>query len=192
MTTGLEGIMAEAIRYIFNEGKAAEAASYLLFLNGGTLDSMKLIRLLYIADRRSLSQFHSSITTDSYYSLKLGPVPSAILDCIKHPEDYPADSPWNSLMETCKSDHTVRQKKSFAPFYLSEEEMAILWDVDKSCGNNDIPELANQFPEWKDPRGSRIPLYIEDILEAAIADEAERKIAADDIRLSAHLHGIAL
>ena len=70
--------------------------------------------------------------------------------------------------------------------------MAILWDVDKSCGNNDIPELANQFPEWKDPRGSRIPLYIEDILEAAIADEAERKIAADDIRLSAHLHGIAL
>ena len=187
--------MAQTIRYLFDERKAAEAASYILSLNCGKLNYMKLIKLLYIADRRSLSQCHSSITTDSYYSLKLGPVPSAILDCIKHPEDYPADSPWNSLMETCKSDYTVRQKKSFAPFYLSEEEMAILCDVDKTYKKKepfDISELTHSFPEWKNPGDSRIPLYIEDILEATITDKEERKSAAKDIRLSAHLHDISL
>ena len=48
-----------------------------------------------------------------------------------------------------------------------------------------MSELTHSFPEWKDPGGSRIPLFIEDILDNTISDDNERETALDDIRLSA-------
>ncbi len=102
----------ETLKYIFDEQKAAEAASCLLSVNGGCLPYMKLIKLLYIADRRSLTMYHSSITTDSYFSMKFGPVPTSILDCIKHADEYPSDSPWNSSIKTL--GYNVILKKTFS------------------------------------------------------------------------------
>lgn len=184
---------SKSIKYVFNEGKAAEAASYLLSLSGGTMPYMKLLKLLYIADRRYLSQYHASITTDFYYSLPKGPVATAIFDCIKHPEDFPQDSPWNESIATDQPNYSVILKRPFRPSWTSECERDLLKEVYNEYKNEDqfsLSELTHSFPEWKDPEGSRIPLFIEDILEKTIPDEEERKEALDDIRLSAWVASI--
>lgn len=179
------------VRYIFNEGKATEAAAFLLSLNNGSLPYMKLIKLLYIADRISLSEYHSSITTSSYYSMKFGPVTSEIFDRIKHPEDYQVDGAWNSTIE--KKIYDVFLKKDFIPYYLSKNERNILSRVDeeyKNVDQFDLSEFSHTFPEWRDPGDSSIPISIEDILQATIADREEQKEAMDDIVLSAYLQNM--
>lgn len=180
-----------SLGYIFNEGKAAEAAAYLLSLNDGRLPYLKLIKLLYISDRRALTMYHASITTSSYYSMKFGPVTSEILDRIKHPEDFPEDGYWNSAMD--KDGYDICLKTEFKPYFLSEAEREILAAVDSDCKDMEkfeIADFTHSFAEWRDPGDSRCPLSIEDILQATISDDAERQEAINDIRLSAHLQSL--
>lgn len=182
----------ETLKYIFDEQKAAEAASCLLSVNGGCLPYMKLIKLLYIADRRSLTMLHSSITTDSYFSMKYGPVPTCILDCIKHADEYPSDSPWNSSIKTRGYD--VILKKTFSQRFLSQEERDLLETVNseyKGKDQFDLSDITHAFPEWHNPGDSRIPLPIEDILQATISDDKKREEAASDIRMSAYIHNLS-
>lgn len=182
----------ETLKYIFDEQKAAEAASCLLSVNGGCLPYMKLIKLLYIADRRSLTMYHSSITTDSYFSMKYGPVPTSILDCIKHADEYPSDSPWNSSIKTL--GYNVILKKTFSQCFLSQEERDLLETVNseyKGKDQFDLSDITHAFPEWHNPGDSRIPLPIEDILQATISDDKKREEAASDIRMSAYIHNLS-
>ena len=182
----------ETLKYIFDEQKAAEAASCLLSVNGGCLPYMKLIKLLYIADRRSLTMLHSSITTDSYFYMKYGPVPTCILDCIKHADEYPSDSPWNSSIKTRGYD--VILKKTFSQRFLSQEERDLLETVNseyKGKDQFDLSDITHAFPEWHNPGDSRIPLPIEDILQATISDDKKREEAASDIRMSAYIHNLS-
>lgn len=181
----------KTVNYIFDERKASEAAAFILSLNNSRLPYLKLIKLLYIADRISLSEYHSSITTDAYVSMKLGPVTSGILDHIRHSEDYPEDGPWNSTI--CTEGYDVCLKHDFVPCFLSQEEMDVLREVNDryvKYDKFDLAQLTHMFPEWQDPGNSRIPIQIEDILFAAISDEVERSQAVEDIKLSAHLHNL--
>ncbi len=68
------------MRLRFNERKATQAAAHLLKLRGGEMSFMKLINLLYLADRSALLQWVRPITTDSYVSMDRGPVLSRVLD----------------------------------------------------------------------------------------------------------------
>ena len=91
---------------------------------------MKLMKLLYIADRVSLSEYHYSITTDSYYSMKFGPVVSGIYDCIRHWNDLPDDSPWKRTIFIDKERYEAVLTDETNSFdMLSEEEKDILRDA---------------------------------------------------------------
>jgi uncharacterized phage-associated protein len=52
------------VRFPFDERKAAQAAAYLLKKHDGRLNFMKLIKLLYLADRKSLLENGKPITGD--------------------------------------------------------------------------------------------------------------------------------
>lgn len=56
----------------FIEAKATQAAARLLRNRGGKMSYMKLIKLLYLADREALAQWGRSITTDTYVSMDKG------------------------------------------------------------------------------------------------------------------------
>ncbi len=181
-----------SLAYVFNEGKATEAAAYLLSLNSGKLPYLKLIKLLYISDRRALKEYHSSITTSSYYSMKFGPVTSEILDMIKHPEDFAENGYWNSTIS--REDYDLKLKKDFKPYFLSVVELEILNAVDRKYKNMEkfeIADFTHSFEEWNDPGESRSPISIEDILHATIKDDEERAEAIKDISLSIHLQAIS-
>ena len=83
-----------AMRLPFNEKKATQAAAYLLRLRGGRMSYMKLIKLLYLADRISLNRRGRPITTDRYVSMDRGPVLSRTLNLITEERDPAAPSFW--------------------------------------------------------------------------------------------------
>ena len=71
------------MEFFFDERKAAQAASVLLDRHEGRMPYIKLLKLLYLADREALIETGLPITGDRFVSLKFGPVLSRVLDLIK-------------------------------------------------------------------------------------------------------------
>ena len=53
-----------------NQEKLYQSVGYLLEKYNGRLNEVKLIRLLYLADREMIRQTGDSITGDNYFSMK--------------------------------------------------------------------------------------------------------------------------
>lgn len=94
----------------FDKRKALAAASVLLEKSRGRMPYMKLIKLLYAADRESLLRLGKPIVGGHYYAMKLGPVVSEVLDLVKHspgPEG-PAGEYWSQHFERIGYDSKVQ------------------------------------------------------------------------------------
>ncbi|MEE3701578.1 type II toxin-antitoxin system antitoxin SocA domain-containing protein, partial [Mannheimia haemolytica] len=52
---------------MFDELKIAQATAYLLHKAGGTMEHIKVMKLLYLADRLSWQRYGYSISNDEYY-----------------------------------------------------------------------------------------------------------------------------
>src|SRR5207249_3792384 len=81
-------------RIRFNERKATQAAAHLLRLRGGSMSYLKLIKLLYLADREALLRWGRPISTDCYMAMDRGPVLSRVLDLATDGEDPGTPSIW--------------------------------------------------------------------------------------------------
>src|SRR5688500_4690350 len=79
----------------FNVMKVVQASAVLLKKHGGRMSRLRLVKLLYIADRESLSQTLRPITGDHPAAMEHGPVPSQTYDLIKRKH---VDSPtWGQI-----------------------------------------------------------------------------------------------
>ncbi|MBX3353474.1 MAG: SocA family protein [Phycisphaeraceae bacterium] len=181
--------MVYAPRTRLKLSKAIEASAELLRLErGNRMSYLRLLKLLYLADRTSLERFGRPITYDYYYALKHGPVPSQIYNLIKG--EHPDAPQWSRVI--VRDEYQVRLRTSGAPRseHLSKAEVGVLHEVADQCRKlgddwHIVDYLHDNCPEWarnKPPhdKTSR-PIPLRDILEAVglsdIADEIE-----DDLR----------
>src|SRR3954447_21156373 len=67
----------------FKSSKTTQAAAVLLSLDGGSMDRMRLLKLLYIADRELLAESGRTLTGDRALAMKNGPVLRRVYDLIK-------------------------------------------------------------------------------------------------------------
>ncbi len=67
----------------FDEQKVTEAAAFLLELRGGRMHYIKLLKLLYLADRKAFAQWGIPISNDNYVAMDNGPVPSQTYNLVK-------------------------------------------------------------------------------------------------------------
>src|SRR5271155_5522268 len=73
----------ERMPFRFNFDRALQASAYLLRLDHKKMSYLRLLKLLYIADREWLAVTGESITGDRAYAMKFGPVLSTVYDLIK-------------------------------------------------------------------------------------------------------------
>ncbi len=78
---------------MYRDRKALEAASYLLEKLGGRTQYIKLIKLMYLADRALLRECGRTITGDRMYALPKGPILSRTLDRLEGQDDS-----WNQFL----------------------------------------------------------------------------------------------
>jgi uncharacterized phage-associated protein len=154
----------EVTRFEFDERRAAAAAALLLKLDDGAMDYMRLLKLLYIAERRALERWGKPIIGDRYYALDQGPILSNTLDLCK----YQSRGVWSEQIKRVGLWAVQLQAEpDLGP--LSESEVALLEEVSRIYRDKDQWELSEEthkFPEWKPPRGSRVEILPEDILRA--------------------------
>ena len=171
----------------YREDKTTQAAAYLLRSHDGSMAYMKLIKLLYVADRISLLQHGRPITFDSYFSLDRGPILSKTLDLITEGPGIGESSYWIKYISK-PIGYSVQLVDACPIDELSEAECSILDRVDKHLGSVNrwrlVDFLHEQLPEWEDPHGSSLPIDYAGIFEAKGRDGDE----AHDIELDvAHL-----
>jgi uncharacterized phage-associated protein len=151
-------------RFRFNERKATAAAAFLLQQEGGTMDYMRLVKLLYLAERESLARLGHPLAGGAYDALDQGPILSRVVDLCKQE----SNGPWARQIERAGLWALgLRGAPNFGP--LSPAEMAILEEIFKAHRDHDqwqLSRLMHGLPEWTDPRGSRIEIVPADLLAA--------------------------
>lgn len=156
------------IEFKFNEAKTTQAAALLLKKNGGKMNYMKLIKLLYLADREALSLWERPLTGDAYFSMNNGPVLSKVLDKINSGKMPHMKSYWHKHISNPES-YNVSLKDEPELDELSKREKGLLTNIyEKYRKYNQwkMVEICHKIlPEWKEPAGTSIPIRIEDILK---------------------------
>ena len=147
------------MKFVFDERKAAQAAAHLLHRHGDAMPYIKLIKLLYLADRRAFVETGHPITGDRLVSMKNGPVLSNTLDLIRQTGGR-GRSVWHEYV----SDPRAHAVMAIGPAELDEDddelseyERSLLDAVFREFGGTnewDLVDYTHALPEWTDPKGS--------------------------------------
>ena len=168
------------MRFAFDERRAAQAASILLDRAGGSMDYLKLIKLLYLADRASLIETEVPITDDHYASMKHGPTPCQVLELILQ-EQAREDSIWHRYI---KREHFVAHLCGPVEWeQLSEHNVDLLNEIYETYGQlrpSQVVSATQALPEWRDPGDSAIPIDPADILRYAGYSDYAIELVADN------------
>jgi uncharacterized phage-associated protein len=165
----------------FNSNKTTQAIAFLLHQSSTkSANYMRLIKLLYIADRESLKDTGRPITGDRVFAMDRGPVLSNLLDLIKG--SYYDCSQWDKFIR--KENYHIRLIDSPGNGELCRyeiEKLQEIWDRYDSKDEWDMVNETHEFPEWKKNHmtaaSHRIPLS--DILEAVGRPEKLEDITKD-------------
>lgn len=144
---------------------------------------LKLIKLLYLADREALLRWGRPITTDRYVSLDRGPVLSRVLDLATDGGEPGVQSFW-SLCITEPSNYEVQLKGEPKSDELSDAEVQLLEKIFTDHGRKSrwqLVDFTHTLPEWKDPHGSAIPIEYRDILLAGGKSPLEISAIEDEL-----------
>lgn len=156
---------------LFDERRAAESAAYLLFRAGGRLPVVKLVTLMYLAERLSLQRYGEPLTGDKLVAMPHGPVLSMTYDHINGAltsmdggcEFWVADREGHIL---ALRDPSKIQSPENALLGLSDSDLEVLGDIWTEFGHWDRWSLvtythSDACPEWEDPEGSSRPISYE-------------------------------
>ena len=179
---------------MYNPQKAAQAAATFISLAPGErIDRVRLLKLLYLADRTSFSRYGYTITGDRFAALDYGPIPSMTYDAMKGVGE--GATAWN---EWIRQGATINENRLADGAYperagaLSDADLEVIHEIWAEVGeldNWDTVEWTHaRCPEWSHPGGSSRPITLLDMgqgLEIP-ADELEELLAAnteqDDLR----------
>jgi len=153
----------------FNQKKTTQAAARFLKLAGGRMNYMKLIKLLYLADRGALLGWGRPVSGDKYFLMKLGPVLSEVHDLITEVPRPGEEGIWRAHISP-PSNYEVELKAEAGDDELSRAEEKLMDEIFAAYGRYGPFELIDllhkTLPEWKEIKSGRVPLEYREILQA--------------------------
>jgi len=153
------------IVFRFNLQKALQVLCYLLEKLGPT-DKVKLIKLVYLADRTHFIEHGTSITGDRQCAMKWGPVPSCTLDALNG-EVRGADAELFAFIHI--NDNRVEQRRSPGQALLSGAERDTLDRIIREHGAKQTWSLVEET--------HRLPEYVESYVEGTSTTIPYERIA---------------
>jgi len=170
-----------ALTALFDEKRTAQAAAFFLHKAGGRMPLLKLMKLLYLAERESYRIYGEPISGDQLVSMPHGPVLSLTLDMMNGWGGDAQDG-WNHWVEDRSGHHVALRAPDMLRseqdlLALSDGDVEILGSTWERFGHLDAFALveythSDACPEWQDPHGSSIPIQTEHVLRAVGYDES--------------------
>lgn len=172
---------------MFTVRKVAQMAAVFAKAQGGIINVLKLVKLLYLADREALHRHGFPISFDNVVAMPHGPVLSKTLDLINGFVDGPKGAQWDEWIGD-REDHNVTLRRDFSRTdldELSDTDLEVVHDVISQFGKWDqwtLRDYTHNLKEWRDPNGSRVAIPDEEILIALGRDAKEAAALAQEIQ----------
>jgi uncharacterized phage-associated protein len=170
----------------FDERKAAQIAAFFIQKAGGNINVLKLVKLIYLADRKCMEEYDFPMTYDHLVSMDHGPVNSIIYNCINGMREDQKE--WDAIIAD-RAAHNVgltggAHEVSFDR--LSKAELRVLenaWAAFGKMGEWEIRDWTHEnCPEWDNPHGSSKPIsykYVFTFLKKKNAHELAENVERD-------------
>jgi len=178
------------MNFSFQINKAVEAASEFIQRSGGSINIMKLVKLIYLLDRLSLDQRGFPVVGGSYFSMTNGPVTSEILDLINYGRlrDVPSTIWEKSISD--RINHEIKLVDHFPPREsLSDAEIKLIdqiWSVHGPKNQWELVEWCHSnCKEWTRLQKGCLSIGVENIAEAlGKSPEAKKKLITEASELN--------
>lgn len=181
----------------YNERKAAQVAAFFLFRAQGRMPILKLMKLLYLAERSSYQKFGEPIIGDKLVSMDHGPVLSITYQHINGElhsmeggwdtwvsgrENYDVSlqdpscirTPEQDLLELCDDDLDVLERTWSAFGHMTK------WQIRDYTHYN--------CAEWEDPHGSMIPMNLKQLFKALDFNDDQTKELVERVAATSTLN----
>ena len=153
----------------FESAKAAQISAYFAAMEGRAISKLKLIKLIYLAERAFLQKFGDSMLYDEMFSFKDGPICSSTLNGLDEKLDV---SVWNRYVKRLSSRGILSNMGLDRDQYdeISDAEWEILNLVWHEFGWMTASQIRNythrHCPEYTEVPSGRVPISFYDILKA--------------------------
>jgi uncharacterized phage-associated protein len=175
MIVSIASVHGDIMTGLFKETKATQAAARFLTLRGGRMSCIKLVKLLYLADREALLRWGLPITSDRFVSLDIGPVVGWICELVQGEPAPNSARIWRKFISD--PDHyEVHLLADPGSGELGAQELSLIEEIFEQHGRHDrwsLVEYTRALPEWTYPNGSALPIEYRDILKSAGKTESE-------------------
>ena len=166
---------------------AGQMAAWFLRKHGGTMPHLKLMKLLYFAERTSVEKNGYPILGDNLVSMDYGPVLSMTLDYMQGKCAEPGNG-WHKWVSR-KDGYEVSLVREYKPDdldLLSDATLEVLKHVREQFRDMDewgaVYYTHKNCPEWKKPpSNSSIPITYKQLLCALGYEEGEATRAASEL-----------
>jgi uncharacterized phage-associated protein len=137
----------------FNYKKSVQVLNYLASKSDQPFNKMKAIKLVWLADRLHLRKYGRTITGDTYFAMKLGPVGSNtrdILETSSFLSDETLEYSTQYIDVIDKYNYTSKQHPNFEVFSQTDTEaITEIFDAYGNYGHYELSQISHSFPEWK-------------------------------------------
>jgi len=157
------------LTFRFDFPSTLQASAFLLALGKGRMSYLRLLKLLYVADREAVLEHGRPITGGRAVAMKNGPVLSEVLDAVNHKSPHSPE--WEKFIR--RDHYQVELVADPGRKNLSKNEAKKLGEVFERYTDLDdwsLVEETHQFAEWKKsyPGGNGAgDISWEDVLVAA-------------------------
>ena len=134
------------------------------------MNTLKLMKLLYLAERESLRRYGTSMTGDHVVSMDHGMVLSKTLDLARETAIDAHRGGWYAMIAR-HGEHDLELAQDSHPDELdelSQADLDILESVWQEFGHMsqwEIRDHVHTLPEWKDPHGTSTPVHPKDLFK---------------------------
>jgi len=139
--------------------KNIQIINYFAIKEGGKIDYVKVLKLIYFSDKYMLCRHGRMITDDRYAAIKKGPIPSATKDVAEGVvKDFTGDDDFPVSEDYCNKyiGHVdvwnIESRNAFDDNMFSDAEIEAMESVYGKFGKEDKWKLCNtthEFYEWK-------------------------------------------
>ena len=156
------------LKFKFDFEKTLQASAVLLRSHGKQMSVLRLLKLLYIADRELLATSGNTMTGDRAVAMDHGPVLTQVYDLIKQQAKRAGE--WDGVIH--KVGYTLHLVGDPGTGHLSKGDAAKLQEVtDRYLAVDDwtlADKVTHEFPEWVGnyPEGTSQRIPWEDVLKA--------------------------
>ena len=129
-----------------------QAISFLLDQKGSALDKLSLLKLIFFADKYHMMKYARSITNDTYYAMKYGPVASNMKNILDF--DFLGDNEKRYIEKyLVKNGNQIDIKEKFEKFNMlsdtDKEGLEFAYENFGEYKTFDLVDITHNFYEWK-------------------------------------------